>query len=102
MIISGLNLAGSDGNLKIQLDLLFDYLAGLCGSMEEQKNQVLKKTKIFFLGDCIGSGEDILEKGKNCDDLSAASKKFDLLLDQLSVSFVCKKKFIVIQFWDPY
>lgn len=70
------------------LDLLFDFLQGLCGSPAEQEVQGKAKARLFIVGDSFGAGAESERDTVALAQRIEVAKKLDAILDQLAVSVV--------------
>jgi len=82
VFVSGIGFGGV-GSESIQLEMLFEYLEGRCGSANEQGTAFRKQSRVFFLGNSFRTDAVGSERFKMAAE---NSKKLDQMLSVLSVS----------------
>ncbi|CAG7821557.1 unnamed protein product [Allacma fusca] len=83
IFVSGLMLGEPGSEESVFVDLLFQYLEGLAGSLKEQSCEIAHQTRVFFLGNSLWRRSNLLAESFS-DDLIKNAKTLDSLLDDLS------------------
>ena len=89
--MSGLLFGDGIQENSFQVDMLKDYLLGICGSRDEQELYIKPKTRVFFVGNSFLRVADHYDEPSEVDiqKLARAGRALDSFFVKLSVCLHC-------------